>query len=760
MNKGGKAESLMKLKKADFNVPVFFICDPFENEKNILSKKTRFLPRVEYFAVRSSAKNEDSKKESMAGYYYSAVGVSGKDIFKEFLKVKNSFNKESGSVIIQEFIPSDKAGVIFSQIGDNNIVINSNIGLCQTVVNGHACDEYICDATGKIINKNIPKEKEVQVFEDGNIVHEKRFTESLNIHEIRQLVSVAMKIQKLFKAPQDIEWCFRGDVLYILQSRPITRNFEPINEEYFFDSANIAESYSGVVLPLTYSYAQFVYEKAYKDLLIMSGVSKRRIEDNSYIFENLLGYFYGRMYYNMNNWYRMASFVPGYRRNKHNLESMITSNVKEEISTSIKPSFWLKIFYPSIVVAKVIFYGITARFFKFSVGNKINNFQSYDFDGLTYEGCKNLFDRLTREMLHRWYVTLENDFFVMTYSGLLKKIITPEKLQEIMIFKSTATQQVAAIADLSSKMQNDKDLWSAVLANNAKKFDARVSENIEVERALNKYFKKFGGRFANELKLESIGIDEDIKKLFPVLKAYKNYKIEERKLDSININAPFYKKILIFFILKKFNKYASQREEFRLLRSSAFGIVRKIFRRMGALLADKCIIGDSDDIFYLSMKEVFELNLENNPLISLIRKRKQEYLSYKKISTPVHFSSKDDIAIKEADKKIIKKNHIKANPASNGTSKGRIKIFKDFFMPDSIDFDILVASHTDPGWTPLIALSKGMIIEHGGVLSHASIVARELNIPAVIGATGIMDQLKDGQIVEINGSTGFIKIIC
>jgi pyruvate,water dikinase len=91
--------------------------------------------------------------------------------------------------------------------------------------------------------------------------------------------------------------------------------------------------------------------------------------------------------------------------------------------------------------------------------------------------------------------------------------------------------------------------------------------------------------------------------------------------------------------------------------------------------------------------------------------------------------------------------------------KGKIKIFKDFYVPSNIDFDILVTSHTDPGWTALIALSKGLIVEYGGILSHASIVARELGIPAVIGAKGIMEQLKNGQIVEIDGSKGTIKII-
>ena len=102
---------------------------------------------------------------------------------------------------------------------------------------------------------------------------------------------------------------------------------------------------------------------------------------------------------------------------------------------------------------------------------------------------------------------------------------------------------------------------------------------------------------------------------------------------------------------------------------------------------------------------------------------------------------------------------MQARPASPGVVRGKVKVFKDFAMPPRIDFDILVTSHTDPGWTSLIALAKGLIIEHGGGLSHASIVARELGIPAVIGAENAVSTFQDYQMVEIDGSSGSIKML-
>jgi len=762
MHDGGKADALIKLQRAGFNVPKFFVCKISDAEKDILGKIGKSLPNVQYFAVRSSAKNEDSKKESRAGYYYSAIGVPLKDVFKEFLKVTDSFRDEDGFVIIQEFVPSDKAGVIFSQVGNNNIVINSTAGLCQPVVNDYVCDEYVCDKNGKVVYKNIPKEKELRLFKDSKIVSGKASTESLGLPEIEKLASISREIQDFFGIPQDIEWCFKNSDLYILQSRPITRDFKAIKEEYFFDSANIAESYSGIVLPLTYSYAQFIYEKAYTDLLVMSGVSKKKIENYKYIFENLLGYFYGRMYYNMNNWYRMTAFVPGYRRNKQNLESMITSNVKEEIDTSIKPSLWLKVFYPLIVSVKILLFGFTSRYFRTTVREKIRSLQKHNFDNLNYQECVSLFAELNKELLHKWYITLENDFFVMTYLGFLRKIVRDEsKLQKLIVFKSAATKQISAIANLSKKMQSLSDLWEAISAENINKFNQIVSEDVETKKLLDKYLAEFGDRFANELKLESVGIEEDAKKLLHLLKVYKNYNIQTSELSGVDFHAPLYRRILFSLVLGKFNKYASQREEFRLLRSNAFGIVRKLFRRMGSLLAKEGLITTADDVFYLYVQEILNTEpINRKSFKNLIRERKKQHVSFEKTEAPTHFSTEEGSSIQISPVKTKKeRNVIQAKPCSSGLSRGKVKIFKDFSIPKKIDFDIMVASHTDPGWTSLIALTKGLIIEHGGLLSHASIVARELNIPAVIGAAGAVERLKNGQLVEIDGSTGIIKIV-
>ena len=120
MRNGGKANYLSKLKEAGFLVQRFFVCDSSWPEKKILSKIDAELPGVKFFAVRSSAANEDSKLQSFAGYFYSGIGVTNEAVFAEVKKVHDSFGQMAGKVIIQDFIPSESAGVMFTEVEDNN----------------------------------------------------------------------------------------------------------------------------------------------------------------------------------------------------------------------------------------------------------------------------------------------------------------------------------------------------------------------------------------------------------------------------------------------------------------------------------------------------------------------------------------------------------------------------------------------------------------------------------------------------------------
>ena len=73
--------------------------------------------------------------------------------------------------------------------------------------------------------------------------------------------------------------------------------------------------------------------------------------------------------------------------------------------------------------------------------------------------------------------------------------------------------------------------------------------------------------------------------------------------------------------------------------------------------------------------------------------------------------------------------------------------------------EILAAPSTDPAWTPLFALASALVAGVGSILSHGAIVAREYGIPAVMGARGITAALSTGQVAQVDGNRGQVRVV-
>ena len=103
---------------------------------------------------------------------------------------------------------------------------------------------------------------------------------------------------------------------------------------------------------------------------------------------------------------------------------------------------------------------------------------------------------------------------------------------------------------------------------------------------------------------------------------------------------------------------------------------------------------------------------------------------------------------------------VKGVGASTGQAKGRVCIVRspeEFYKLEK--GDILVCTYTDPEWTPLFALAAGVVVDTGGTLSHAAIVAREYGIPAVLATGDATLKLKDGDMILVNASDGTVSIL-
>lgn len=103
---------------------------------------------------------------------------------------------------------------------------------------------------------------------------------------------------------------------------------------------------------------------------------------------------------------------------------------------------------------------------------------------------------------------------------------------------------------------------------------------------------------------------------------------------------------------------------------------------------------------------------------------------------------------------------IKGVAASGGKASGRAKIIKSISDADKLQKgDILVTESTAPPWTPLFGIAGAVVTDTGGVLSHSAVVAREYCLPAVVGTGDATGRLRDGQIVEVDGDDGVVRIL-
>ncbi len=207
------------------------------------------------FAIRSSTSIEDQTQFSFAGQAESFCCVSSfENIIKSIKKCWNSLfspssllflmkMKQKGkeipklemAVIIQKMILSRVAGVLFTaNVLDNNpneVLINSNWGLCETITNNSVIpDLIILDKNEFKIHKIDIGKKEsrsIQNFNNSSTMliendSSLRTTLSLDNNHLIELHELGLTIERILKYPQDIEWALENDQIYVLQSRPIT----------------------------------------------------------------------------------------------------------------------------------------------------------------------------------------------------------------------------------------------------------------------------------------------------------------------------------------------------------------------------------------------------------------------------------------------------------------------------------------------------------------------------------------------------------
>ena len=191
---------------------------------------------------------------------------------------------------------------------------------------------------------------------------------------------------------------------------------------------------------------------------------------------------------------------------------------------------------------------------------------------------------------------------------------------------------------------------------------------------------------------------------------------------------------------------------------------------VGRRLAAAGRIDATDDIFFLDYSEIQDaVRGGRGDLRELVSTRKRERDEYTKLTPPEAIGSplppdaEADPMLskffgaspeKHADPRIIN-----GNAASAGKITGTARVILSLDDADRLGHgEILVCPATMPPWTPLFAIASAVVTDHGGILSHTAIVAREYQIPAVIGTKVGTSLIRDGQTITVDGTNGTVKM--
>ena len=196
-----------------------------------------------------------------------------------------------------------------------------------------------------------------------------------------------------------------------------------------------------------------------------------------------------------------------------------------------------------------------------------------------------------------------------------------------------------------------------------------------------------------------------------------------------------------------------------------YGMVSRYFVYKQALLEEAerlvqaHVLGEKEDIFYLTFQELHEVVRTNHVDDQLIRQRKDAFRWYQALTPPRVLTSDGEGITGAYRRDGPPAGALVGLAVSAGTIEGRARVILDMADADVEAGDIMVTAYTDPSWTPLFVAIKGLVTEVGGMMTHGAVIAREYGLPAVVGVEDATRLIPDGQEIRVNGTDGYIEIL-
>jgi rifampicin phosphotransferase len=213
------------------------------------------------------------------------------------------------------------------------------------------------------------------------------------------------------------------------------------------------------------------------------------------------------------------------------------------------------------------------------------------------------------------------------------------------------------------------------------------------------------------------------------------------------------------FGAKRTLKMAARRVPMRGIAKRSFlqglDVIRACARKIGADLAEKDVLDDPEDAFYLTKWELLEVPVDAKELVAKRRERREEY---RRISIPGAWKGLPEAtAIEETDGE--RPSSVQGIGVSTGVVEGVARVVTDPSFAEVEADEVLIAPTTDPSWASIMYVSSALVVDMGGPISHAAVVARELGLPCVVNTRSGTRDIRTGDRVRVDGDSGTVEIL-
>ncbi|SEM84068.1 phosphoenolpyruvate synthase [Lihuaxuella thermophila] len=756
------------------------------------------------YAIRSSATAEDLPTASFAGQQDTYLNIRGQDELLRHVRkcwaslftdraiayrAKNGFDHRQVylSVVVQRMVNPEVSGIMFTAdpvSGNRKVVsIDASFGLGEAIVSGIVSADLYKVKAGQIILKNV-SEKKIAIYslpEGGTIKKDlppdQQTQQALTDSQILRLAELGKKIETHFGSPQDIEFCIENGKIFVVQSRPVTSLYplpdmpqEPLRVMISFGHVQMM---TNAMKPLGLSVLQTVFPKNVflkaGGRLFIDPTEVLRTKLGRTIFPKFIGHLFDEA---VSNAIREVIQRPEFLRVPPQ-PGLVQS--ARRLVTPIIREVWKNLWKRDPKLAKS-----TVESFMQKKWTEFREQLQGENGERRLEALQHQLSIFAKDLIHNIFPYVA--CFPISLLLLKKLLESDQELHRLnkSLPGNITSEMGLVIGDLADlvrelpeveeylKQANDRTFYEGL-------FHVRGGDRFK--RAFEAFIAKYGHRCPGEIDLTRPRWREAPTQLVPAILGHmRSVKPGEHRekfiqgeqeakeaarriLDQVG-NSGFKAK-RIKRLIEVYRSMGGLREHPKYLFTLILDECKKVILSEADELVKKGILQQKEDVFFLTLDELVQLGkgeLKQDP-VSLVAERKEQYEWHQTLNPPKVMTSEGEIVTGSPRKGKFPEGALVGTAASAGVVEGKARIVLKPEEAHLNEGEILVAPHTDPGWTPLFQSAKALVTEVGGLMTHGSVVAREYGIPAVVGVDDATRKIKDGQMIRVDGNQGFVEIL-